>query len=102
MRASRRSRARFKRRLSIHVAGRICGSGALPYLHAYADNRSAIGLYESIGFLLRETMYVAAVRRDIEAFEGASVTQRRRRPPTGRATRTAATAARAGPAATIR
>ena len=51
------------RLLSIYVVDRIFEQGALPYLHAYATNEAAIGLYESIGFKLRSGMNVAAVRR---------------------------------------
>jgi predicted GNAT family acetyltransferase len=35
------------------VAERIAARGETPFLHAYADNRGAIGLYESLGFRLR-------------------------------------------------
>ena len=34
------------------VAGRILARGETPFLHAYASNRGAIGLYESLGFRL--------------------------------------------------
>lgn len=53
----------YARRLSLHVAGRIVGAGARPYLHAFASNTAAIGLYETIGFSLRRSMHVAALRR---------------------------------------
>ena len=51
------------RLLSLYVAGKIFEQDALPYLHAYATNDSAICLYESIGFKLRSGMNVAAVQR---------------------------------------
>lgn len=35
------------------VAERILARGETPFLHAYADNRGAIALYESLGFRLR-------------------------------------------------
>jgi predicted GNAT family acetyltransferase len=35
------------------VAARIAARGETPFLHAYADNRGAIGLYERLGFRLR-------------------------------------------------
>jgi predicted GNAT family acetyltransferase len=35
------------------VAARIAARGETPFLHAYADNRSAIALYESLGFRVR-------------------------------------------------
>ncbi len=53
----------YARRLSLHVAGQIVEAGARPYLHAFASNTAAIGLYETIGFSLRRTMHVAALRR---------------------------------------
>lgn len=53
----------YARRLSLHVAGRIVEAGARPYLHAFASNTAAVGLYETIGFVLRRTMHVTALRR---------------------------------------
>lgn len=35
------------------VAARIAARGETPFLHAYADNRGAIALYESLGFRVR-------------------------------------------------
>jgi predicted GNAT family acetyltransferase len=35
------------------VAARIAARGEMPFLHAYADNRGAIALYESLGFRVR-------------------------------------------------
>ncbi len=51
------------RLMSLFVAGRIIDKGEKPYLHAYATNSMAIGLYESIGFRLRSEMTAAMVRR---------------------------------------
>lgn len=53
----------YARRLSLHVAGQIVEAGARSYLHAFASNTAAIGLYETIGFSLRRSMHVAALRR---------------------------------------
>lgn len=53
----------FARSLSAHVARRIVDRGEVPYLHAYATNTAAVGLYESLGFRLRREMYVMAVAR---------------------------------------
>lgn len=51
------------RLLSVFVANQIMARGEMPYLHAYATNAAAIGLYETIGFRLRTTMNVAVVQR---------------------------------------
>ncbi|MET3523350.1 GNAT family N-acetyltransferase [Mesorhizobium abyssinicae] len=51
------------RRLSLFVANQIMTRGEIPYLHAYASNVAAIGLYESIGFRLRSMMNMAVVQR---------------------------------------
>lgn len=56
----------YARRLSLHVAGQIKASGDGSYLHAYASNASAIGLYETIGFTLRSALHVAALRKFAE------------------------------------
>jgi ribosomal protein S18 acetylase RimI-like enzyme len=49
------------RLLSVFMAHRILERGETPYLHAYATNEAAIGLYESIGFELRCEVNVAVV-----------------------------------------
>lgn len=51
------------RLLSLFVANQIAARGEVPYLHAYASNTTAMGLYESIGFRLRSMMNVAVVQR---------------------------------------
>ena len=51
------------RALSAAVARRIFERGEQPYLHAYATNVPAIRLYESLGFRLRSTMFVAEIAR---------------------------------------
>ena len=38
------------------VAARILARGEMPFLHAYADNAGAVGLYQSLGFRLRSVM----------------------------------------------
>ncbi|TGX54162.1 GNAT family N-acetyltransferase [Sphingomonas gei] len=43
------------------VAARIAARGETPFLHAYADNRGAITLYESLGFRLRCEVNVAVL-----------------------------------------
>jgi predicted GNAT family acetyltransferase len=39
--------------LMLHVAGKIVERGETPFLHSYADNSSAIALYEALGFRFR-------------------------------------------------
>jgi len=38
-------------------------AGDLPFLHAYADNLGAIGLYERLGFAVRREMVVTVLAR---------------------------------------
>lgn len=54
------------RLLSVFVAGRIAARGEVAYLHAYDSNAAAIGLYESIGFRLRNRMNMAVVQRGVK------------------------------------
>ncbi len=50
------------RMLSVLMTHRVLERGEVPYLHAYATNAAAVGLYQSIGFELRSTMNVAVIR----------------------------------------
>jgi ribosomal protein S18 acetylase RimI-like enzyme len=50
--------------LSVFMTHRVLERGETPYLHAYATNAAAIGLYESIGFELRSMMNVAVIRAE--------------------------------------
>jgi predicted GNAT family acetyltransferase len=52
------------RRLSSIVGARIQARGDLPFLHAWADNRAAIALYESLGFALRSGVHASVIVRD--------------------------------------
>ncbi len=45
------------------VAGEIAARGETVYLHAYASNTPAIGLYEALGFRLRSHMNLRIVQR---------------------------------------
>lgn len=51
------------RLMSLYVMERIRKAGDTPYLHAYATNATAVGLYESIGFRFRATMNMAILRK---------------------------------------
>jgi predicted GNAT family acetyltransferase len=45
------------------VAGRILERGETPFLHAYASNRAAIALYESLGFTVRREVLMTRLTR---------------------------------------
>lgn len=49
------------RQLSLYVTHLILARGETPYLHAWADNTAAIGLYTTLGYVPRATMNFAAV-----------------------------------------
>jgi predicted GNAT family acetyltransferase len=49
--------------LSVFVTHQILARGETPFLHAWAGNTAAIRLYETIGYALRSTMNIAAIRR---------------------------------------
>jgi predicted GNAT family acetyltransferase len=45
------------------VANRILARGEIPFLHSYAHNTGAIGLYRSLGFALRSEMTMQVLER---------------------------------------
>lgn len=51
------------RLMTLYAAGQIFAKGEQPFLHTFATNAVAIGLYESIGFRLRTRMNVAVIER---------------------------------------
>lgn len=51
----------YARKLSLFVSGHILSAGEQPYLHCYATNATAISLYESIGFRLRQELTAALI-----------------------------------------
>lgn len=53
----------YARLLSQVVAARIAARGETPFLHAYAVNQAAIGLYRSLGFTVRTATVVTVLRR---------------------------------------
>jgi predicted GNAT family acetyltransferase len=50
--------------LSRIVADRIRSEGETPFLHAYAENATAIRLYEALGFRVQRHLTVQMLRRD--------------------------------------
>jgi len=53
----------FAGALMRHVATRILARGEMPFLHAYASNRGAIALYETLGFTLRREVLMTRLTR---------------------------------------
>ena len=45
------------------VIARILARGETPFLHAYAENRGAITLYETLGFAFRREMQMLVLQR---------------------------------------
>lgn len=54
----------FARALSAFVANQIQARGETPFLHAYADNAAAVGLYQELGFATRITVAVQVFEAD--------------------------------------
>jgi predicted GNAT family acetyltransferase len=52
------------RRLTIAASAHIQGSGETPFLHAWATNRPAIGLYETLGFSIRTELHIVVLERE--------------------------------------
>lgn len=46
-----------------HVMREMVARGETPFLHSYADNAGAIGLYESLGFRIRREVHVLAIAK---------------------------------------
>jgi len=55
---------RMARRLIAHVMQVQRARGEIPFLHSYAGNKAAIGLYESLGFKIARTMVVTVLASD--------------------------------------
>jgi predicted GNAT family acetyltransferase len=51
------------RLMTLYAAGKIFARDEQPFLHTFATNAVAIGLYQSIGFKLRTRMHVAVIER---------------------------------------
>lgn len=47
--------------LTCHIAGAMQARGETPFLHAWASNTGAIGLYETLGFVLRAELTVSVL-----------------------------------------
>jgi predicted GNAT family acetyltransferase len=54
----------YARTLMLRVMADIRGEGLTPFLHSWAFNEAAIRVYKDLGFVLRHSMYVAALRND--------------------------------------
>jgi len=54
----------YARTLMLAVMDEIHREGSTPYLHAWADNHSAIRVYRDLGFVHRRALHVAALRND--------------------------------------
>jgi ribosomal protein S18 acetylase RimI-like enzyme len=46
-----------------HVMRAMAARGETPFLHSYADNAGAIGLYESLGFRIRREVHVLMIAK---------------------------------------
>ena len=51
------------RALIAHVMRAMVARGEMPFLHSYADNEGAIGLYESLGFRIRRNVHVLVIAK---------------------------------------
>ena len=54
----------YARTLMLRVMTDIRAEGLTPFLHSWAFNYAAIRVYTDLGFVLRHSMYVAALRND--------------------------------------
>lgn len=52
------------RRLTIAAAAHIQDGGETPFLHAWATNRPAISLYETLGFSVRTELHIVVLERE--------------------------------------
>jgi ribosomal protein S18 acetylase RimI-like enzyme len=53
----------YSQALVANAARHILGRGDTPFLHVYSTNKSAIALYEKLGFRLRRSLRVTVLRR---------------------------------------
>lgn len=54
----------YARALMLRVMADIRAEGLTPFLHSWAFNDAAIRVYKDLGFVLRHSMHVAALRND--------------------------------------
>lgn len=54
----------YARALMLKVMGGIREQGYIPFLHVLAENKSAIALYESLGFRTRTRIHISMIRRN--------------------------------------
>jgi ribosomal protein S18 acetylase RimI-like enzyme len=55
----------YARKLIATVMDEIHGRGKTPFLHSFADNHSAIRVYESLGFTPRRTFELAVLKNEL-------------------------------------
>ncbi len=63
----------YARLLMSCVMEEIVAAGKTPFLHSYAGNHGAIRVYEALGFRLRQSFDLAAVRKDEEKPSGSKL-----------------------------
>lgn len=55
----------YARTLMLQVMADIRAEGSTPFLHSWAFNHAAIRVYTDLGYVLRHSMHVAALRNDL-------------------------------------
>jgi predicted GNAT family acetyltransferase len=54
----------YARSLMYLIIKEILQREKIPFLHSFSDNHSAIRVYESLGFTLRRTLYLAVLKNE--------------------------------------
>jgi predicted GNAT family acetyltransferase len=53
----------YARILMTKLMRRLIRSGAVPILHVFADNSSAVALYQQLGFVIRKRLHVTVLSK---------------------------------------